>query len=438
METLRRQLSMPQLPTNHHPADPTCKPTTIMSYNSMPGPTDITNDGNNNILSDFQLAELHQTLDTLSNIPSLNGTCVMPYPPSQQPPPNGSSTQQSPLLFEVPSAASQLRMHGSHSFTNGINVRQNNSNKRLSVDMSGNVAEYPGELWPGPSRSSTSISHEDNTSAQISRSASGQDLRETIPNGASIYPTTTKRQNVGRHNNGQTTLANGPNMTNFMLVNHNQRMPYPQNPQFSQLPPMGQQPTSGHFYARPRLFDSTNFSQRLPARDPTLSHMMYTPPPRVPQSYQQAFFRQPQPKNIIYETVNQQNTTGSGTNSSTGDSVAQSEKRSRFMRTAQLLEQSGLMEVTMKTAALIKENLALQRDIEFLMAETMQIEQNLTAIKTGNAVNSHFILQDNFHNGQIMNQMSQPQLLTGPNSQMQQFPPPPGPGSVPMQRHVLY
>lgn len=69
----------------------------------------------------------------------------MPYPPSQQPPPNGSSTQQSPLLFEVPSTASQLRMHGSQSFTNGINARQNNSNKRLSVDMSGNVSEYPGE-----------------------------------------------------------------------------------------------------------------------------------------------------------------------------------------------------------------------------------------------------------------------------------------------------
>lgn len=425
---------MPQLSVAHHIPDPNCKPMSSSSYsNIMPQQRDITNEGINSILSDFQLTELHQTLDTLSNMPSAHGACSMPYPPSQQPPP----------LFEAPSVSSHARMQGSQSFTNGSNVRQNNSSKRLSVDMSGNVSAYPGDPWLG-SRSSI-LSDDSSTNQnfpQISRTASGQDLCGVASNSVSIYPTSTKRQNVGRANSMQYT-ANSPNMTNLMLVNNNQRIPY-QHLQFNQ--PMGLQPTDSHFFARPRLFDSTNFNQRFsPAaaqqpRVPTITPLLYPVTPRLPQSYQQVFFRQPQPKNVIYENVNQQNATG--TSSSGGESVAQSEKRSRFMRTAQLLEQSGLMEVTMKTAALMKENVMLQRDIDFLMAETMQIEQNLMAIKAGNAVNSQFILQENFNtvmhnNGPVITQMSQPHPSTAPNPAVQPFPPF-APGTGQLQRHILY
>ena len=59
---------MPQLSVAHHIPDPNCKPMSSSSYsNIMPQQRDITNYGINSILSDFQLAELHQTLDTLSN-----------------------------------------------------------------------------------------------------------------------------------------------------------------------------------------------------------------------------------------------------------------------------------------------------------------------------------------------------------------------------------
>ena len=49
------------------------------------------------------------------------------------------------------------------------------------------------------------------------------------------------------------------------------------------------------------------------------------------------------------------------------------------MRTAQILEQSGLMDVTLRTAALMRENALLQRDIDRLTAETRAIEQQFMA-----------------------------------------------------------
>ncbi|XP_045611018.1 uncharacterized protein Cipc isoform X2 [Procambarus clarkii] len=68
-------------------------------------------------------------------------------------------------------------------------------------------------------------------------------------------------------------------------------------------------------------------------------------------------------------------------------------RRRRFMRTAEALRQSGLLDITMKTAELLRKNQKLQREIENLQKETRSFVLSVLS----NPENRHIL--DNIHSG---------------------------------------
>ena len=76
---------------------------------------------------------------------------------------------------------------------------------------------------------------------------------------------------------------------------------------------------------------------------------------------------------LSYETFDSihQNRDGSRLRSSVGMTKI-SEKRKRFLKTVALLKSSGLLETSLRTAQLLRENNALQKELDALKRETSQ------------------------------------------------------------------
>ncbi|XP_055341106.1 uncharacterized protein LOC129590108 isoform X2 [Paramacrobiotus metropolitanus] len=275
---------------------------------------------------------------------------------------------------------------------NGINVTSNanaghqfppqlKNNKRGSVDYSNGMPDYSKtavETWMNSPRSVTSDDSIENNQNQNIKG---------FPKSLVNYPNNVKRQNVGQwhslNNISPQFISQNPRGINAMS-----QVTFSHNPMQSGVPMVQQRSAylpapAGNvaFYGTPRILDLqgqvTPAMQhpRLPVqyilqprmqpfnpRMPTPAMSMQTAPPHMLQHQHQTPYA---PNPAQQQPMGPPPPTGPPP-----DQHNSSEKKARFLRTAQILEQSGLMECTLKTAALMKENAALQKEIDALTAET--------------------------------------------------------------------
>ncbi|OQV11931.1 hypothetical protein BV898_13809 [Hypsibius exemplaris] len=418
---------------------------------------------------DFQLAELHQTLENLINIPN-NSNQNGAGNPGQTYHLNGPSVSATGDMPFMSMEQSDLCRHPSQHLmnNNGNNNVGHNSNKRMSVDLGCSLSDY-SESWSTNSPRSNASSEEslDNNPLQMKQmstkgsTAAAQKLH-------SIYPTNNvKRQNVGR--NGVSTGASasaavaaaaatgGPHQLNnatshpsstgnvaLMQQQQNAMLRHQLQQQSSvppyhlpSGPPMLTPPMLPvHFMARPRMFDFTGLGGHRLQLHHHPNHirnpMVGTPPlhqqpqqrmsasPMMMHPNQQQQLQQP---NFCFPAGGpmgppQPNTAAAA--SQQAEAAHQTEKRSRFMRTAQILEQSGLMDVTMKTAGLMRENALLQREIDLLAAETHGIERQFMAVRGGATGNNVSSIPQQAQQQQAQQQQAQQQQAQQQQAQQQQ------------------
>lgn len=197
------------------------------------------------------------------------------------------------------------------------------------------------------------------------------------------YQSGSKRQNVGQRIQvlpAERLVAQNMPVQRFNMAPQahpngaiNSNFPYlPARAVF--MPQMANAP----FYGMPRIADLPNVSHSSQQQNGPNGQYIPQPRSQVLQIYGP---RLPLPPPATHQEhhhqLQQQNFYFSGPMgpppAKTPDDPSKAEKKARFLRTAQILEQSGLMECTLKTAALMRENASLQREIDALTTESNHI-----------------------------------------------------------------
>lgn len=294
----------------------------------------------------------------------------------------------------VTSPTTQNGRHRQEGFSNNSNVIGPPSdffhNKRVSGDMMNHTQEFTGERWP----------HLPNRFGCPDELQNQRNLQKCAPqnNNPGAYPNNAKRLNVGRMHffppPPHPHQAGAP--ANASLMQNPQSMQFPVTP--LQLPP----PSMFTGNARPEM---VSFRPQLASVGPRLPFQ-----PGLPQA-------SPQPPKMHpnQQDIQQQNFFFNGPMGPPPSENGQVGKRSRFMRTAQILQQSGLMDVTMKTAALMRENASIQRDIDALFMEVNHLinQQQFAATQAGMSTRSNdqfppMLQQQDFPSPLQFNQQMQP------------------------------